>query len=109
MTFTRQEDGSYWIGGYDCDLEGWGNPDADDPADLVPTIQKHMRIDTIWVVEHVGYEKLRYVTGWVQVITKRWRRAGDLGSLARQLEQRLLLTKNPHIVLLHDDPRSIPF
>jgi len=41
LTFTRQEDGSYWIGGYDCDLEGWGNPDADDPVDLVPVIQKH--------------------------------------------------------------------
>jgi hypothetical protein len=88
-TFTVGSDGSYWLGGYDADLQVWVD-DKDDFVSLVPTIQKHMRVDSICVVMHVGYEKLRYVTGYVAVISKTRMRTANLDRLARGLEADIL-------------------
>jgi len=88
-TFTVESDGSYWLGGYNADLQVWVD-DKDDFVSLVPTIQKHMRVDSICVVMHVGYEKLRYVTGYVAVISKTRMRTVSLDRMARRLESDIL-------------------
>jgi hypothetical protein len=99
LTFVKEMDGSYWVGGYDCDLSIWSE-EKGDYIDVVPFIQKHMRSDTIWVVKHVGHEKLCYVTGWAGVITKHRCKYGDLDRLARGLEKRILLQPKRTIMLL---------
>ena len=89
LTFTVESDRSYWLGGYDADLSVWVDG-KDDFVSLVPIIQKHMRVDSICVVMHVGYEKLRYVTGYVAVVSKTRIRTTDLDQMARRLESDIL-------------------
>ena len=68
LSYSVEEDGKIWLGGYDADLQ-YFNEETQDYEDVVPIIQKHMAEGEACVVQGAGSEGLRYVAGWVAVIT----------------------------------------
>jgi len=69
LVLERQEDGTYWLGGYNADFTIWRDG-IDQEIDLLPIIAKHIADDDYAVFMSAGSEKLRYVSGFVAVVAK---------------------------------------
>jgi len=92
ITFTKEEDGSYWVGGYNAGFNVWRSEQGktedeviEGMIDIVDIVQKHMTADSVWIYQHVGHEKLRDVSGYVEVVTKDKRQGNNLDNMALSL------------------------
>jgi hypothetical protein len=103
LTYTKEPDGSFWVGGYDADL--LVQDSECNEIEILPIIQKHMRSDSIGVIKQVGYEKLRDVTGYVMVFSKTQVKSTDLDRMELKLEEQLLLSRKRKFKLLSE---SVP-
>ena len=79
----EEADGSIWIGGYDASMVVFDEDDVE--VEIAELIQKHIKEDDYAVIQTVGYEKLRYVTGAVYVINKERVRFESLQSMKEKL------------------------
>ena len=84
LCYDQEQDGRFWLGGYDASLEGW-NPEKDEEVDMVPIIQKHMENGEVAVFMGVGQEKLRNVGGYVHIVTPEESLWDDLHSTMERL------------------------
>lgn len=85
--FHRDEAGAYCIFGYGVNgsielniVDGQGNE-----ITLFKEIQKHLDNEERAVIEEIGHEKCRYVTGFVVVITSKEIRGKSLDDVASEL------------------------
>lgn len=69
LIWEGQKDGTYWMGGYNADLTIWP-PDGGCEIELLPIIAKHIAKGEFAVFMSAGWEKLRYVSGWVAVVAE---------------------------------------
>lgn len=65
---SENADGTVWIGGYDVAMTVLDQEDNE--VEIAEIIQKHIMPDDYAVIQSVGYEKLRFVDGYVVVISK---------------------------------------
>jgi len=64
----EEANGDIWIGGYDASMSVLDEDDNE--VDVAEIVQRHIKADDYAVIQTVGYEKLRYVSGAVYVIDK---------------------------------------
>lgn len=83
MQIQEAADGTIWIGGYDTSITV--RDEEDNEVDVAEIVQKHIKADDYAVIQTVGYEKLRYVTGAVYVIDKEKVRFESLHSVTAKL------------------------
>jgi len=69
LVWEQQEDGKYWIGGYNADFVVWAE-EARGEVDLLPIIARHIADDDYAVFMSAGSEKLCYASGFVAVVAK---------------------------------------
>jgi len=88
ISYSHEDDGSFWLGGYNADLT-WYNEEANENEDLDPIIQEHLAPGEYASFQAVGYEKLRYVSGWAVVITEKGSEYMDLDQAEGDLKEKL--------------------
>lgn len=89
-----ENDDSIWLGGYDVDLSPYCE-EEDDYVDVAEIIQRHLADSQVAVLYQVGYEKLRYVTGDVIVITPKQVLCRGLSDLEKQILTEYRVRRTP--------------
>jgi len=88
LSYSREEDGTFWLGGYDADLT-WYNEKTNENEDLDPILQEHIAPGEYASFQCVGYEGLRNVSGWVVIITEKGSDYKDLDKVESELKEKL--------------------
>lgn len=65
-------------------------PDCDDLDGFIRELQKILPEDESFIVMESGHEKLRYVSGWVEVVTRKETKFEDLSSWAMEKARDML-------------------
>lgn len=105
LYFDVRESDAFWLGGYDPHdpldrtiddvLDELGDdlppePELPPGTTLAEALQPVIRHGTAWVYHVVGYEKLRYASGHVVVVTRDTVAAGHLGDIETRLVEEAL-------------------
>jgi len=92
LSYSREGDGSFWLGGYDADLT-WYNEKTGENEDLDPVLQEHIATGEYASFQCVGYEGLRNVSGWVVIINEKGSEYMDLDQAEDALKEKLGISK----------------
>lgn len=98
-TYDVQEDGSIWVGGYDASIVVYTPDDVE--VDLTKIIQKHLAPGETAIIQEVGHEGLRGVTGQVHVIAPHRSEWRTLEGIAKELANLIWLIPSPPLRLLN--------
>ena len=88
LCYEQEPDGRFWLGGYNASLSTWDS-EKDAEIDIIPIIQKHIKDGEVAIFMSIGQEKLRFVDGFVTVVTNEKTEHGDLHSLAEMLVRKI--------------------
>ena len=86
LTYDVEEDGRFWLGGYDATLSVW-DPETDGEIDIGDVIQKHIAPGEVAVLIMIGHEKLRWADGTVLVVSEKGMRYKTLAQVADELAE----------------------
>lgn len=87
VTIHEEADGAVWIGGYDASMIV--QDEDENEVEIAELVRKHIKADDYAVIQTVGYEKLRYVSGVVYVISKEKVLWGSLTSMTAKLVEQI--------------------
>ncbi len=87
MEIHIEADGQIWIGGYGASMNVLDENDED--VDIADIIQEHIKPGDYAVIQSVGHEKLRYVSGYTCVINKEKILNESLSSMTTKLKAQL--------------------